>query len=564
MVSMINPHSVELTSLVLLVPTLLLGLASRKRRRPPAANWYANFAAQRTLAAVSIGLAAMAIRAALLPIHPPPIPAIMDEYSYLLAADTFASGRATNPAHPFWENFETFSVLSQPTYASKYPPAQGLALAAGIVLAHNPWVGVWLSVGAMCMATVWMLQGWLPPGWALLGGILVLLRIAIGSYWMDSYWGGAVAATGGALLYGALPRLMRRGRVRDGLILAAGVTILANSRPFEGLLAAVPALVALAVWAWPRGGQAVRTLAPAAVLLGISTIAMLAYNHAVTGSPWRMPYQVHEAQYAVAPLFWFQPLRPEPVYHHAVMKALWIGGARDVYLNNFLVGLWSASLTKLEHVWEFFLGPLLTVPLIALPWALRDRRLRLIYIALAVFLFGVLAEIEVVPHYAAPATALIYLAVVQCLRHIRAGGAYGRILVRAIPVIFAGTLVFFYGLEAGGSTLLHEYYSWCLVKPGNLGRARIVRQLDSTPGRHLVLMRYGPHHDPYAEWVYNRADIDGAKVVWAREMDADRNRALIEYFSGRQVWLMDPDEPNASVKPYPAPQKQLSVVNEQR
>jgi hypothetical protein len=559
---MINPHAVELTALVLLAPLSLLGLAPRKRRRPLTLSWFAKFAAKRWMAAVSVGLAALAIRAALVPMHPPPVPAIMDEYSYLLAADTFASGRAANPAHRFWENFETFSVLSQPTYASKYPPAQGLVLAVGIVLAHNPWVGVWLSIGAMCAAMVWMLQAWLPPRWALLGGILVLLRIAIGSYWIDSYWGGAVAAAAGALLYGALPRLMRRGRAWDGLILGAGLAILANSRPFEGLLAAVPALVALAVWAWRRGRQAMRPLAPAAAVLGITALAMLAYNHAVTGSPWRMPYQVHEAQYAVAPLFWFQHLRPEPVYRHAVMKAVWTGGARDAYLNNFRVGLLAASLNKLENVWEFFLGPLLTVPLIALPWAWRDRRLRLIYIALAVFLFGMLAEIDVVPHYAAPVTAIIYLTVIQCLRHLRVWGACGRVLVRAIPVVLACTLGACYALEAGGSTFLHEHYSWCFAKPGNVERARLARQLEGAAGRHLVLVRYGPHHEPYTEWVYNRADIDGAKVVWAREMDADRNRALIEYFAGRQVWLLDPDEPNASVKPYPAPRSQLSLVNQ--
>jgi hypothetical protein len=323
-------------------------------------------------------------------------------------------------------------------------------------------------------------------------------------------------------------------------------------------------VAALAVWAWPRGRQAIERLAPAAVVLGTAAIAMLAYNHAVTGSPWRMPYQVHEAQYAVAPLFWFQHLRPEPVYRHAVMKALWTGGARDVYLNNFRVGLLSTSLAKLESLRTFFLGPWLTLPLIALPWALRDRRARLIYIALAVFLAGVLAEIDVVPHYSAPVTALIYLAVIQCLRHIRARAAYGIMLVRAVPVVLACTLGLFYGLEAGGFAFLHEHYSWCFTKKGNVERARIERELEGMAGRHLVLMRYGPRHDPYAEWVYNRSDIDGAKVVWAREMNAERNRALIEYFSGRQVWLLDPDQKNAALKPYSAPDRQLSLVNEKR
>jgi len=549
---MLNPHAVELTWLVLLLPAALWGLASGKhtRRQSTMGRVLIRISRKRHVAAISVGLAALAIRAALLPIHPPPVPAIMDEYSYLLAADTFASGRAANPAHSFWENFETFCVLSQPKYASKYPPAQGLVLAAGIVLAHSPWIGVWLSIGAMCAAIVWMLQGWLPPRWALLGGVLALLRIGFGSYWVDSYWGGAVAACGGALLYGALPRLMRRGNIRDGLILGAGLAILANSRPFEGLLISVPAMVALAVWAWRRGWPAVRPLSPMLALLGLTALAMLSYDYAVTGSPWRMPYQVHEAQYAVAPLFWVQKLRPEPVYHHAVMKAMWTGVARDVYLKNFRVGLVTASLIKLKNLWSFFLGPLLTVPLIALPWALRSRRLRLIYISLGVFLLGLMAEAEVLPHYAAPATALIYLTVVQSLRYLRASGRVGLTSARSIPALLVLTVVGFYGLEAGGITFLHELYSCYFTRPGNLERARIATQLEETAGRHLVIVRYGAKHDPYEEWVYNRADIDGAKVVWAREMDAQRNRALIEYFSPRQLWLLEPDEPHPALKAY--------------
>jgi hypothetical protein len=545
----INPFAVELTSLVVLALFSFAGLAARSRRSI-SGRMMARFAAKRGLAAVSVGLAAMAIRAALLPIHPPPVPGVADEYSYLLAADTFASGRATNPAHPFWVNFETLCELSQPTFASKYPPAQGLVLAAGIWLARSPWLGVWLSIGVMCAAIVWMLQGWLPPRWALLGGVLVLLRIGIGSYWIDSFWGGAVAACGGALLYGALPRLMRRRRVRDSLILGAGLAMLANSRPFEGMLIAVPALVVLALWAVRRGREAVWPLAPMLGLLGVTLLAMLAYNHAVTGSPWRMPYQVHEAQYAVAPLFWFQKLRPEPVYHHAVMKAWWTGWARQVYLNNSQMGLAAASLTKLEHLWEFFLGPLLTIPLIALPWVLRGGRFRLIYISLGMFLIGSLAEIDVVPHYAAPATALIYLTVVQCLRYLRAGGRAGLMLGRGIPVVLACTIVMLYSLEACGSMFLREHYSWCFPKAGNLERARIAGQLEQIPGRQLVMVRYGPQQEPYTEWVYNRADIDGAKVVWAREMDEERNRALMGYFAGRQVWLLEPYDSKPALRPY--------------
>jgi hypothetical protein len=77
---------------------------------------------------------------------------------------------------------------------------------------------------------------------------------------------------------------------------------------------------------------------------------------------------------------------------------------------------------------------------------------------------------------------------------------------------------------------------------GDRDRAVLVRQLDSLPGPQLVFVHYRPTHSPHQEWVYNGADLENSKVVWARQMDAASDQDLIHYFKNRQVWIVDPDQ----------------------
>src|SRR6202022_1217616 len=139
---------------------------------------------------------------------------------------------------------------------------------------------------------------------------------------------------------------------------------------------------------------------------------------------------------------------------------------------------------------------------------------------LGVMLLGLLLEVWPNPHYAAPATAAIYAVILQGLRHLRAWpprrSATGSLLAWSVPVVLI--------------TLLCVHYRWYVeMTPDYKPRLATEIQLEQIPGRHLVIVRYHANHEVDHEWVYNRADIDNAKVVWARDMGRENNLELIRY-----------------------------------
>ncbi len=505
---------------------------------------FRRLARRKMLSVVVVGLLVVTFRVSLIPVLGIPAPRWNDEFSYLLAADTFAHGRVTNPTHPMWVHFESFHIIEQPTYMSMYPPAQGLVLAAGERLGH-PWIGQLIITALMCSAITWMLQGWMPPAWALLGGMLAVLRLGILTYWMNGYWCGSVAALGGVLVLGALPRVKRSPHAGGAVIMAVGLAVLANSRPYEGLIFSLPIAAALVIWMFGRSHPAFsvslsHVVLPIVLVLAAAGAGMGYYYWRVTGSPFRMTYQVNRETYATAPYFLWESPRPEPAYHHAVMRDFYRWELARFEGYRTLGGASYRTWDKVVSSWKFYCGPLFTIPLLAFPWLWRDRKMRFPIIAGAFFLLGLAVETWTMPHYVAPATGLIYLLLLQSMRHLRLWRRHrqrtGVALVRAIPAIACAMVLLRVGAAAAHTQIEPAW------PRGNLDREAITRQLDATPGRHLVIVSYGPHHDVDWEWVYNGANIDAAKVVWARDMGTRDNQELLRYFPYRKVWRVNGDQ----------------------
>jgi len=346
---------------------------------------------------------------------------------------------------------------------------------------------------------------------------------------------------------GALPRIQKHRRTRDAILMTSGLALLANSRPYEGLVLSVPVAVAMSIWlsrTKPVRRSVTRVVIPMIVLLSMFAVATGYYYARVTGSPFRMAYQVNRETYATAPYFLWQRPSPEPPYRHRVLRDVYRWELAQFEANRTVDGALRRTGDKLALLWRFYLGPALSLPLVAFPWILRDHRLRFALIALAVFVAGLAPQTWTFPHYFAPAAALLYLILLQCMRHMRLWkgrhSPEGIGIVRMIVVVCCAMSIL----------RIFAVSTHTAIEPGwpqgNPGRAAVVRELRSWPGYQLVLVRYQPtygvNHDADHEWIYNEADIDAAKIVWARDMGDAQNQELLRYFHDRKVWVLNGDQ----------------------
>jgi len=524
-VSIFSPSDlVELTLAVLLVMMAVIA-------RPFVSPYGRRLAARTGWCMLLLALLPVALRLALLAHRPAPSPEVYDEFGHLLVADTLLHFRLANPAHPLHQFFETFFVLQTPTYASIYPLGQGLMLAIAQGIFGLPWAGVLLSSAALCALCYWMLRGWTTPEWALLGGVLTVIEFGPLNQWVSSYWGGSLAAAAGCLVFGALPRLRQSNRVRDGALLGLGLAVHWLTRPYETIFLAAAVLLFL------LRSQHLRPLAKpalAAALVLVPAIGLsLLQNRQVTGSWATLPYSLSRYQYGVPAAFTWQA---NPVPHLELTREQQLQYRMQTSFRSSGPETIVSYLQRLEYRVRFYRFFFLPPLYVALPFFFaRMREWRFAWVALTLLLFalGVNFYPFFEPHFIAAETCLFVLVSITGLQQLSKWNDAGRIIIFLCLAHF----VFWYA---------RSFTDHLNPDP----RAAIHQQLAQAPGKQLVFVRYWPQHIFQNEWVYNQADIDHARVVWARDLGPTEDEKLLHYYPDRNAWLLEPDATPPKLGPY--------------
>jgi hypothetical protein len=329
---------------------------------------------------------------------------------------------------------------------------------------------------------------------------------------------------GGALLFGSVFRLQERLLLRNSLFLGLGIVILANSRPFEGVIAFCAAasiiIVGMKQWILNEGGKRLtwRFVLPLVTICLFLVVWILFYNYRLTGDVFKLPHNN-----------W----NPRSATHEIIRN--YRGGSQRLPV-----------VDKLRRLWYFFIGKILSPFILGLWPSLREKK---VIFSLGVVVLEIAINItwsksRAWPHYVAPISCLIFVVIIHGLRSLRSfrikqtpWGHYFVILISAVYFINSA-------LALGMRIYKGPRKDWAHA------RSAIIKCLENQGPKDLIMVRYDPRHNIHREWIYNSADIDNAEVIWARELSPRKNKKLFEYLRDRNVWLLLADMTPPRLLPY--------------
>jgi len=245
---------------------------------------------------------------------------------------------------------------------------------------------------------------------------------------------------------------------------------------------------------------------------------------------------------------WKVHASPAPVYSNSFLREFWLvadRGEKEREHRHIL----RTHVSDIRELCRFFLGWPLVLCIVGCARQLwRDPTVRSMLVIAGVFYAGGALDGRLYPHYAAPATALFYLLAACAIRALRQ--SWPGSFTEKVYVSWAAMAVFTISSALGLLTVENRYLFGPIDYHIQAKHATVEARLEDQPGKHLVFVTYGPRHELYEELVYNRADIDGSKVIWARSLGSELDRRLVQYYADRQVWLLQ-ENGEAELTAYP-------------
>ena len=263
-----------------------------------------------------------------------------------------------------------------------------------------------------------------------------------------------------------------------------------------------------------------------------------------------LPEQLSQLQYGVPTTL---TIEPAAVPHRQLTREQELEYRSQLLMHGRGTDTWQKFFERLQYRvrdYRFFLLPPLYLAFVVFLFTLRQRTSQWLLVTLLVFGCGTNLFPYLLVHYLAGITALFILASILGLRQISRwrinGIAAGWEMVHVILLLCGAQFLLWYTLhlfEGNHPPLaLMQYETWDFIDHAEPTPHELVRQeLAAIPGPLLVFVHYSPTHIFQDEWVWNAADIDGSRIVFARDLGTQDDEQLKKYYPRRRVLWLEPD-----------------------